>query len=234
LKIKYLNKINIILLTLFIAFMPPLSIKAQNRKKKKEDPKAAWTRSRNALEPLPIKLSGIGSTYFYGVKLGVDYPFRMTELRGFKSTATGHRVMREQYLSADVGIWHFDGIHENVFFSTEWTIRFINGQGFFFQVTPIGLGANYLLKPFSPEINIKDSVPSIGKFFGTPSVSIGIGRDLAFRRAQKGVPLTIFLKGGVSAMYPFQKWGYIFPTAEAGLAMRFRGINAMVRKVRRD
>jgi hypothetical protein len=231
LKINYLNQI---ILLILIAFFTPLSIKAQNKRKKKEDPKAAWTSSRNALEPLPIKLSGIGSTYFYGVKLGVDYPFRMTELRGFKSTAMGHRVMREQYLSADVGIWHFKGIHENVFFSTEWTMRFINGQGFFFQVTPIGLGVNYLLKPFSTEISIKDSVPSVGKFYGTPSLSIGVGRDLAFRRAQKGIPMTLFLKGGVSAMYPFQKWGYIFPTAEAGLAMRFRRINALVRKVRRD
>ena len=223
-----------ILSLLLFALFTPLSIKAQNKKKKKEDPKAAWTSSRTGLEPLPIHLSALGSAFFYGAKLGVDYPFRMTELRGFQGTATGQRVMREQYISADFGLWHYNGVHENLFFSTEWTMRFINGQGFFFQVSPVGVGINYLIKPFVPEKRIQDSVPAIGKLYYTPSVSIGVGRDFAFLRAHRGIPMTIFLKGGASAMYPFQKWGYIFPTAEAGLAMRFRGINAFVRKVRKD
>jgi hypothetical protein len=234
LKIIGLSKIELLFYFLILAFFTPLSINAQNKKKKREDPKAAWRSSKTTLEPLPIHVSALGSAFFYGAKLGVDYPYRMTELRGFKGTATGQRVMREQYISADLGLWHYKGIHENLFFSTEWTMRFINGNGLFFQVSPIGVGLNYVLKPFDPEKRVQDSVPTIGKFYVTPSVSIGVGRDFAFRRANKAMPITVFLRSGASAMYPFRKWGYIFPTAEAGLAMRFRGINAFVRKVRRD
>lgn len=229
-----LNKIRCVFFLLFIAFITPLSIKAQNKKKKKEDPKAAWSSSRNVLEPLPIHLSALGSQQFYGLKFGVDYPYRMTELRGFKGTAMGERVMREQYISADFGLWHYNGVHENLFFSVEWTMRFINSQGYFFQVTPLGAGVNYMLKPFVTEKPKQDSVPAIGKFYASPSLSIGIGRDFAFRRANKAMPLTVFLKGGASAIYPFKKWGYIFPTAELGLAVRFRNINAVIKKVKRN
>ena len=229
-----MNKNRIInLVFLLIAFtLPPLSIKAQ--RKKKDDPRAAYTSSRNALEPMPVHLSGMGSLKFYGVKIGVDYPFRMTEIRGFKGTATGQRVLREQYISADFGLWHYDGVHENAFFSTEWTLRFINGQGYFVQISPVGVGVNYTILPFFKVKSSPDSVPAIAKFYVTPSVSVGIGRDFAFRRANKGVPLTVFMKGGASAMFPYKKWGYIFPTAELGMAVRFRGFNAFVRKVRKD
>jgi hypothetical protein len=218
---------------IFLFFTPP-SIKAQNKKKKKENPKAAWTNSRTALEPLPIHASGLRTVDFFGAKIGVDYPFKMTELRGFKSTVRGHRMMREQYISADLGLWHYKGVHENAFFSTEWTVRFINGKGTFFQVSPLGVGVNYILTPFLSARYNRGEVPEIGKVYVTPSVSIGLGKDFAFRRAHRGLPLTLFAKAGVSAMYPFKKMGYIFPTGEVGYALRFRGINAFVRKVRRD
>jgi hypothetical protein len=231
LKIKHLNIVIILFLT---CFFYPLSIAAQNKKKSKNPKAEAYTRSRTALEPMPIHLSAMGTFNFYGVKLGVDYPFKMTEIRGFKGTSMGQRVMRELYISADAGLWHYDGVHENVSFSLEWTMRFINSRGFFAQITPIGVGANYILKPFTPQKFIKDSVPTIGKFYGTPSVSVGIGRDFAFQRGNKAIPMVIYMKGGVSSILPFKTYGYLFPTAELSVAWRFRGINAFVRKVRKD
>jgi hypothetical protein len=231
LNIKYLNIVKILFL---MSFLSPLSIEAQNKKKSKNPKAEAYTRSRTALEPMPIHLSAMGSFNFYGVKLGVDYPFKMTEMRGFKGTATGQRVMRELYISADAGLWHYDGVHENAFFLLEWTVRFINNRGFFAQISPIGVGANYILKPFSSKKAIQDTVPTIGKIYAAPSVSAGIGRDFAFQRNNKAIPMSIYLKGGVSTMLPFKTFGYIFPTAELSVAWRFRGINAFVRKVRRD
>ncbi len=225
---------NITIILILTYFLYPLSIKAQNKKKSKNPKAEAYTRSRTALEPMPIHISAMGSPRFYGVKLGVDYPFKMTEMRGFKGTAMGQRVMRELYISADAGLWHYDGVHENASFSLEWTVRFINSSGFFAQVSPIGVGANYILKPFTPQKVIQDSVPTIGKIYATPSVSVGIGRDFAFQRGNKAIPMVIYMKGGVSSMYPFKTYGYLFPTAELSLAWRFRGINAFVRKVRKD
>ncbi len=217
---------------IFVAVFTPLSINAQDKGKNKKND--AYTRTRKVLEPLPFHFSGLGSLHFYGLKLGIDYPLKMTEIRGFSGGFMGQRVIYEQYLSADAGIWHFNGIHENVFVSTEWTLRVINNEGFFWQISPVGVGANYLLPPFLKEKMMQDSLPAKNKFYVSPSVSMGIGRDFAFRRANRGKPLVIYLKGGISALYPFKTLGYLYPTAEAGLAIRISAITVFVKKVRRE
>ena len=222
----------ILLLILFFICLIPLSIQAQNKRKPKKDD--GYTTSRKILEPIPFHLSSLGSIKFYGLKFGIDYPFKMTEIRGFLNGTQGERTMIERYVSADVGIWHFNGIHENVFFSTEFTLRFINSSGYYFQLSPLGVGVNYLMPSFVKNHIIKDSVPANNKVYITPSVSMGVGRDFSFRRAGKRLPLMVYLKGGVSSMFPFKKIGYIFPTAEAGLAVRFNGINVFVKKERRN
>ena len=222
----------LILITLILLIYPFGSIQAQNRRKPKQDD--GFTTSRKILEPIPFHLSTLGSLKFYGVKFGIDYPFKMTEIRGFLNGTQGERSMIERYLSADVGIWHFNGVHENVFFSTEFTLRFINSNGYYFQLSPLGVGVNYLMPSFVKNQITQDSVPTNNKVYITPSVSIGVGRDFSFRRAGRRKPLMIYLKGGVSSMFPFKKIGYLFPTAEAGLAVRFNGINVFVKKERRN
>ena len=220
------------LLTLLVIILIPLSIQAQNRRKTKKDD--GFTSSRKILEPIPFHLSSLGSLKFYGLKFGIDYPFKMSEIRGFLNGTQGERTMIERYVSADVGIWHYNGVHENVFFSTEFTVRFINSSGYYFQLSPLGVGVNYLIPSFLKKQIIQDSVPANNKIYITPSVSMGIGRDFSFRRAGRRKPLMIYLKGGVSSMFPFKKIGYLFPTAELGLAARFNGINVFVKKERRE
>lgn len=216
---------------LFLLISIPLSISAQNKKKRSQSD--VYVRSRKLLEPLPFSFAATGSLNFYGVKLGVDYPLKMVEIRGFMGSLQGQRINFEQYLSTNIGLWHYDGIHENAYANLEWTLRYINNKGYFWQMTPIGIGGSYLLKSFTPAKTIADSVPNTQKFYITPSVSFGIGRDFAFNR-HRAKPLAIYLKGGVSAMYPFQKLAYIFPTAEMGMSFRFSGINVFVKKTRRD
>ena len=222
----------LILITLILLIYPFGSIQAQNRRKSKQDD--GFTTSRKILEPIPFHLSSLGSFKFYGLKFGIDYPFKMTEIRGFLNGTQGERSMIERYVSADVGIWHYNGVHENVFFSTEFTLRFINSSGYYFQLSPLGVGVNYLMPSFVKNQITQDSVPTNNKVYITPSVSIGVGRDFSFRRAGRRKPLMIYLKGGVSSMFPFKKIGYLFPTAEAGLAVRFNGINVFVKKERRN
>ena len=222
----------LILITLILLIYPFGSIQAQNRRKSKQDD--GFTTSRKILEPIPFHLSSLGSLKFYGVKFGIDYPFKMTEIRGFLNGTQGERSMIERYVSADVGIWHYNGVHENVFFSTEFTLRFINSNGYYFQLSPLGVGVNYLMPSFVKNQITQDSVPTNNKVYITPSVSIGVGRDFSFRRAGRRKPLMIYLKGGVSSMFPFKKIGYLFPTAEAGVAVRFNGINVFVKKERRN
>lgn len=221
-------------LFILLLFLGPLSIFAQKRKKRDNE---AFTSRRSMLEPIPIHLSGIKGTTLSGLKIGIDYPIKMTEYRGFKGSLLGQRQMIEHYISADIGGIHYDNNHENFFFSVEWTTRYINGGGYFFQFTPISIGANYLTSPFytifkSTKI---DTGFTTGKIYVTPSVSAGFGRDFAFRRGSRNAPITLLLRGNFSAMYPYKKNEfYFYPTVEASIAYRFSRINTIVKKTRRN
>jgi hypothetical protein len=221
-------------LLIFLLFWIPLSIHAQKRKKKDNE---AFTSRRSMLEPIPIHLSGVKGVTLNGFKIGIDYPIKMTEYRGFKGSLLGQRQMIEHYLSVDIGDLHVDNNYENLFFSVEWTARYIGGSGYFFQFTPISVSANYLIDPvYSIFKSVKvDTGFTTGKIYVTPSVSAGFGRDFAFRRGSRNAPITLLLRGNFSAMYPYKKNEfYFYPTVEASIAYRFSRINTIVKKTRRN
>jgi hypothetical protein len=225
------------IISLFIVFFccwGPLSIFAQKKQKKNNE---AFTSRRSMLEPIPVHLSGVKGVTINGFKLGIDYPIKMTEYRGFKGSLLGQRQVIEQYISADVGDLHVDKNYENLFFSVEWTVRYINGNGYFFQITPISVAANYLIDPvYSLFKSVKtDTGFTTGKIYVTPSVSAGFGRDFAFRRGSRNAPITLLLRGNFSAMYPYKKNEfYFYPTVEASIAYRFSRFNTIVKKTRQN
>jgi hypothetical protein len=221
-------------LLIFLLFGIPLSIHAQKRKKKDNE---AFTSRRSMLEPIPIHLSGVKGVTLNGFKIGIDFPIKMTEYRGFKGSLLGQRQMIEHYISVDVGDLHVDNNYENLFFSVEWTARYIGGNGYFFQITPISVAANYLIDPvYSLFKSVKtDTGFTKGKIYVTPSVSAGFGRDFAFRRGSRNAPITLLLRGNFSAIYPYKKAEfYFYPTVEASIAYRFSRFNTIVKKTRQN
>jgi hypothetical protein len=228
------NKMNtIIKLSLFICFiisqLAPLSCEAQNNKKKKDNP---YIRSRTILERIPIHGSALTSLKFIGFRFGIDYPIRIYETRSFFEFRAG-RTIKERYLTADIGAWHYDGIHENTFFNLEFTMRRVSDIGFFLQITPLGVGVNYTIPPVFKVFDTKkysvDSIP-LNRFFATPSISVGIGKDFGVKSRGWGFPLTALVKVGVSTMYPYKTYGYIIPSAEFSLAYRLKRFTTMVKK----
>lgn len=222
-------------LIVLILHVIPLSIQAQKSKRAQKN--EAFTSRRNMLESIPIHLVGSKAPNAYGIKLGIDFPVKMTESRGFKNSLLGQRQLIEHYISADLGGIHRDNNYENIYFSVEWTIRYINGDGYFFQITPVSIAANYLLPPlYTVFRSVKTDAGFItNKIYVTPSVSMGIGRDFAFRRGSRNAPITLMLRGNFSAMYPYKiNDFYYYPSVEMGLAYRFSGFNTIVKKVRRN
>jgi hypothetical protein len=219
---------------ILLLFWIPLSIHAQKGGKRNNE---AFTSRRSMLEPIPIHLSGVKGITLNGFKIGIDFPIKMTEYRGFKGSLLGQRQMIEHYISADVGDLHVDKNFESFFFSVEWTVRYINGGGYFFQITPISVAANYMIDPvYSLFKSVKtDTGFTTGKFYVTPSVSAGFGRDFAFRRGSRNAPITVLLRGNFSATYPYKKTEfYFYPTVEASIAYRFSRFNTIVKKTRQN
>lgn len=213
----------------------PLSIFAQ--KKQKENP---YRRAYREAEPIAFRLSGIGSlNNIYGGKFSIDFPMKIVEQRGLRGVFGG-RDFTETYITMDVGFFHKQAAFEDVSLSLEWVYRRISDNGYFFQLSPIGVGGHRVLLPFgdsipAPSSGLKQHPLTEKKWYVAPSVSVGFGRDFAVKRRQwRGAPLILMGKIGVTSLLPYKTFGYLIPTAELSLGYRFQGLSIAARQVRRD
>ena len=213
----------------------PLSIFAQ--KKQKDNP---YRKAYREAEPIAFRLSGIGTPInAYGGAFSMDFPLKIVEERGLRGVFGG-RSFTETYLTLNAGLLHKPTAYEDASLSLEYVYRRISDNGYFFQLSPIGVGSHRVLLPFGDSI----AAPSSGvqqhpltdrKWYVAPSVSVGFGRDFAVkRRTWRGVPLILMGKIGITSLLPYKKIGYIIPTAELSLGYRFQGLTIAARQVRRD
>jgi hypothetical protein len=225
-----INKIVLILLV-----CTPLSIFAQ--KKQKENP---YRRAYREDEPIAFRLSGVASiNELYGGKFSIDLPMKIVEQRGL-SGVFGGRSFTETYITVDMGLLRKQAAFEDLSVALEWTYRKMNFNGYFFQLSPIGVGGHRVLLPFGDSV----VAPSSGivrhplterKWYVAPSVSVGIGRDFAVkRRSWRGIPLIVLAKVGVTSLMPYRKIGYLIPSAEVSLGYRFSSFSIAARQIRRD
>ena len=218
-----------------LTVITPLSIWAQ---KKGDNP---YRNSKLGEEAMSLHISGFAPLGYFGGKIGTDVPIKIIEKRGFKGFRAG-RDFREWYATGEIGWLHSPNNYENLTLTAELMYRRIEGiNGWFWQISPIGVGGNYVLPP-----NFKDTIsatssdtirhPLLGrKWYVTPSVSIGFGRDFALSKGRRsGLPLVIYGKIGISSMFPYKKFGYLVPTAELGFGYRFSGLAIATRQVRRS
>ena len=229
-----MNKSTFFLFITMCILVPPLSINAQ---KKQDNP---FNSKKMGEEALALHISGFAPLGYVGGKLGVDIPLKIIEKRGFKGFRAGRNFI-EWYLTAEAGMMHRTNDFENFSASVELTYRRLSGvNGWFWQITPIGVGANYVIPPFGTEV----AAPSSGiishpllekKWYVTPSLSLGMGRDFALSGGRHtGFPLVIYGKIGIGSMLPYKTFGYLVPTAELGIGYRFSGLAIATRQVRRS
>ena len=228
------KKLNDLLVLFILLLAAPLSISAQ---KKQDNPFRA---SKMGEEAMALHISGFAPLGYHGGKLGVDIPLKIIEKRGFKGFNAGRNFI-EWYITSELGMIHREQDFEIFTASAELTYRRLSGRsGLFWQVTPIGVGGSYVIPPFGTNI----SAPSSGttshplverKWYVTPSVSIGLGRDFALSKGRRtGLPLVIYGKIGIGSMLPYKTIGFLVPTAELGIGYRFSGLAIATRQVRRS
>lgn len=222
-------------IALFLLIFIPLSIFAQ--KKQKDNP---YRRAYRESEPLAIRLSGVGTLInAYGGQFSIDFPLKIVEERGLRGVFGG-RNFTETFVTMNAGLLHKPSAFEDISLSFDWVYRRMSGNGYFAQISPLGIGGHYVLPPFgdslpAPSSGLKPHPLTDRKWYIAPSVSIGFGRDFSVkRRSWRGIPLILMGKVGITSLLPYKKYGYLIPTAELSLGFRFQGLSIAARHVRRD
>lgn len=213
------------------------SLKAQ-QKQKRENP---WRKSKAGEEAIALKISGLAPLGYFGGRIGADIQIRSIEKRG-RNTLSADRQFREWYISTDATWLHRPTDFEAFGLSAEFTIRRVGGRnGWFWQITPLGFGGNYVLPAFDFETNAPSSGGKLPhplldrEWYLTPSVSAGIGRDFAIRRRRiTDFPMVMTFKIGMASLLPYQTFGYLVPSAELSIGYRFQRLTIRSRQIRRE
>jgi hypothetical protein len=162
-----------------------------------------------------LKASYLGSITYPGAKIGIELPIlvkQMTKRNGSKI------VLKERYLTANVGFYHHPDFHDNLMLNVEWQMRRQGTKrGWFGEWAPnIGYSRTFLdgtayEKDASGNIVQNKGAGHSMFMFG---VSGGFGYD--FSKTQN-LPMKAFFKASITAFTPFNTFLYPRPSVELGL-----------------
>jgi hypothetical protein len=162
-----------------------------------------------------IRASYMGSVVYPGFKVGIERPYKLTQVDKIKKKGT-KSLYKEHYFVYSFGMYHHPTFHDNFFLQAEWLMRRQRSKGMFYEFSPgLGLSRTFL---DGPSFKIDESgkatkVPLAGNFYGFASLSSSIGYNFGMK---SNIPLKVFLKPSVLVMFPYNKLVYPRPTVEIG------------------
>jgi hypothetical protein len=162
-----------------------------------------------------IYASYMGSIVYPGFKIGIERPYKITQVNILKKKRT-KTFYKERYLGFSLGMYYHPTFHTNFFLQSEWQIQRQKSCGLYYGFAP-GLGISRTFYD-GATFRIDDNgnilkVPLAGNFYGLASLSGTIGYNFAFKTETN---LKVYLKPSVILMFPYNKIVYFRPTFEIG------------------
>lgn len=157
----------------------------------------------------------LGSIIHPGFKIGIERPYRYTQIEKFRMRRT-KTVYDERYLSYSLGMYHHQNYHSNFFSQVDWIARRQKSRGFYYD-SSLGLGlsrtfvdgAAYLV---SDEGEI-EKVPLSGNWYALASVGGRIGYNANLTKQK---PYSVYLKHQWLLIFPYNAFVTLKPTIEFG------------------
>ncbi len=163
-----------------------------------------------------IKASYMGSLTYPGFKIGIERPYKVIQIDKTKSWGT-KTILKERYLTLNLGFYHHQTFHDNLFLLAEWQLRRQKSNGWFFEFAP-GLGySRTFLGGTTYKVSENGEVtkkPLAGYNYAMFSISHGFGFDFSKRKA---IPLKAYVKPSLFVLAPYNSFVYIRPTVELGI-----------------
>ena len=131
------------------------------------------TKAYREAESIAFRLSGIGTPInAYGGAFSMNFPMKIVEERGLRGVFGG-RSFTETYLTLNAGLLHKPTAFEDASVSVEYVYRRISDNGYFFQISPLGVGGHRVLLPFgdslaAPSSGIQQHPLTNRKWYVTP------------------------------------------------------------------
>lgn len=181
-------------------------------------PLTGMAQQRFASDTLPkaeIRLAYVGSVVYPGARLGLALPVRQLLLL----KRNGQKAIRKDWhLALNVGGYHHLDFHDNVYLTAEWQLRRTKASGWFTEFSP-GLGySRTFLGGTTYRVTDNGTVSirkAAGYNYGLLTIGGGVGYDFAVKTAR---PVLTFFRANLLTMLPYNRFVYVRPTVELGLA----------------
>jgi hypothetical protein len=163
-----------------------------------------------------IKIAYLGSIIYPGFKLGLERPYRIKQIIKKKSWGT-KTIIRERAFALNLGFYHHQNFHNNLFVFGEWQFRRQQPKGMFYEFSP-GLGySRTILDGATFDVDANGNVSKkngAGYNYLMTSLSGGLGYDFAIKKI---MPAKVYLKSSLFVLAPYNSFIYPRPTIELGV-----------------
>lgn len=184
-----------------------------------------------------IKVAYNGAVVYPGIRIGLAVPVAMKQLDKTKRSGKQKTILKDRFLTANIGWYHHQSFHDNIYFTAGYTQRRTNKSGVFTEWSPeIGysrtfLGGTTYTVSDKGQVAVKKLA---GYHHAIISVGGGVGYDFSVSTTK---PLAIYSKLNIISMFPYNSTFYIRPVMEIGVIYQpknFLKVNTTVRKVTRN
>ena len=178
-------------------------------------PSWLWSQQPDPGLPLPqssLRVAALGSLLYPGFKIGIERPYRVIRRE------SGGTFQQERALVGSLGYYHHGSFHDNLFLVVERQKRRQWRSGWFVETAPgAGISRTFLGgTTYSVSENGEVRKRTLaGHTYALVSVSCGGGYRFT---ARHGKPLTVYSKVSLLGMFPSNRFIYLRPTMELGLA----------------
>lgn len=163
-----------------------------------------------------LKAAVLGSLIYPGLKLGLERPYKVIQVE--KNRRRGEKIiLKERYLSANLGYYHHPTFHDNLYLLLERQKR-RQGMTGWFREHAMGLGySRTFLGGETYEVSEEGQVDrkkQAGHHYALFSFAAGGGYNFA---AQSRQPIKIYGKLSLLGFFPSNSFIDLRPTLELGL-----------------
>jgi hypothetical protein len=172
--------------------------------------------SKSSYTKLNLKLAYISSVIYPGVSAGVEFPIKQYSNYITKNKRTEKYFSKSRFITANINWYHHPGFHDNFYLTSEWLTR---------RTRPTGYVSEFYFGPgFSRTFNGGTTykvdnngtisiVKRAGYYYALATFGGGWGYDFSVKKQQ---PYSVFAKGNMLIMFPYNSTIYLRPVLEIG------------------
>ncbi len=155
-----------------------------------------------------------------GLRFGIGFPVSTTHMIRYTKSGEKNDYYKNRFITANLGWYHQQGFHDNLYLTAGWTMRRTKPSGFFTDFSPetgisrTFLGGTTYKVDNNGNVNIEKN---FGYYYALLSLGGGIGYDFEQTRH---LPLIVFSKLNLLMMFPYNSTIYVRTAIEFGVAFK--------------